>query len=67
DFPMGNHGILFDELRNRLKARRSLAYGFGLGVMLLTLVPVINFLALPAAVCGATRLWVEKLQPAQTP
>lgn len=67
DFPMGNHGILFDELRNRLKARRSLAYGFGLGVMLLTLVPVINFLALPVAVCGATRLWVEKLQPAQTP
>ncbi|NIN34637.1 MAG: sulfate transporter CysZ [Gammaproteobacteria bacterium] len=67
DFPMGNHGILFDELRNRLKARRSLVYGFGLGIMLLTLIPVINFLALPAAVCGATRLWVEKLQPAQTP
>jgi CysZ protein len=64
DFPMGNHGILFPEVRNIMKSKRPLTFGFGLGVMLLTLIPVINFIALPVAVCGATKLWVEQLRPA---
>ena len=62
DFPMGNHGILFPELRTRARSNRPLAYGFGLGVMVLTLLPVINFIAIPVAVCSATKLWVEKLK-----
>ena len=64
DFPTGNHGIIFPELRNMMKTRRRLAFGFGLGVMLLTMVPVINFIAIPVAVCGATRLWIEQIKPA---
>lgn len=64
DFPMGNHGILFPEQRETMKQKRPLAFGFGLGVMVLTLLPVINFIAIPVAVCGATRLWVERLRPA---
>lgn len=66
DFPTGNHGILFPELRNILKTRRQLAFGFGMGVMLLTLVPVVNFIAIPVAVCGATRMWLEQLAPDPT-
>jgi CysZ protein len=62
DFPTGNHGIIFPELRNMMKGRRQLAFGFGLGVMLLTMIPVINFIAIPVAVCGATRLWVEQIK-----
>jgi CysZ protein len=62
DFPTGNHGIVFPELRNMMKSRRPLAFGFGLGVMLLTMIPVINFIAIPVAVCGATRLWVEQIK-----
>ncbi|HKK15437.1 MAG TPA: sulfate transporter CysZ [Gammaproteobacteria bacterium] len=62
DFPMGNHGILFPELRNSLKSKRPLAFGFGLGVMLMTLIPVFNFMAIPVAVCGATRMWVERIR-----
>lgn len=65
DFPMGNHGILFPEIRNTLKMKRSLAFGFGLGVMLMTLIPVFNFMAIPVAVCGATRMWVERIRPEQ--
>ena len=64
DFPTGNHGIIFPELRNMMKTRHRLAFGFGLGVMLLTMVPVINFIAIPVAVCGATRLWIEQIKPA---
>ncbi len=62
DFPTGNHGIIFSELRNMMKTRRQLAFGFGLGVMLLTMIPVINFIAIPVAVCGATRLWIEQIK-----
>jgi uncharacterized protein involved in cysteine biosynthesis len=26
------------------------------------MIPVINFIAIPVAVCGATRLWVEQIK-----
>jgi CysZ protein len=60
DYPMGNHGIRFKEQRRLLADQRLLVFGFGCGVLLVTLIPVINFLAMPAAVIGATLLWVEE-------
>ena len=63
DFPMGNHGMIFPEIRKSMKNRRPLALGFGTGVMLLTLIPFLNFMAIPVAVCGATKMWVEKVRP----
>ncbi len=60
DYPLGNHGILFNQQRKNLFANKQLAFGFGLGVMLLTLIPVLNFLAMPVAVAGATRMYVER-------
>jgi CysZ protein len=57
---MSNHGILFRQQRQRLRQQRMLVMGFGSAVMLLTLVPVVNFLAMPAAVIGATLMWVER-------
>ena len=59
EFPMGNHGLLFHEVRSTIRTRRRLSFGFGIGVMLLTMIPVVNFLAMPVAVAGATRLWIE--------
>lgn len=64
DYPMGNHGIIFPEQRNAMKPKRQLAFGFGMGALVLTLIPVINFIAIPVAVCGATRMWVERIRPA---
>jgi CysZ protein len=61
---MGLHGILFKEQRQFLKTRRLSTYGFGGGVMLMTVVPVLNFIAMPTAVAGATAWWVERLGPA---
>ena len=61
DFPMSNHGISFTEQKNILKHRRQLALGFGTGIILLTMLPIINFLALPVGVCAATRLYLERL------
>ncbi|HXH04762.1 MAG TPA: sulfate transporter CysZ [Candidatus Competibacteraceae bacterium] len=61
DYPLGNHHIAFPEQRRLLRQRRLLAVGFGAGCLLLTLVPVLNFLAMPASVIGATLLWREQL------
>jgi CysZ protein len=60
DYPMSNHGILFDELRIKLKEKRLIALSFGSTVMLLTIIPVINFLAMPAAVAGATVMYIKE-------
>lgn len=61
DYPMGNHGLGFAEQRRRLGKRRYLALGFGGAVMCALAIPVVNFLVIPAAVAGATALWVERL------
>jgi CysZ protein len=60
DFPMANHRLFFKEQRARLRKRPLLAWSFGGLVMLVTLVPVLNFFVMPAAVAGATALWVRE-------
>jgi CysZ protein len=62
DFPMANHRLLFTAQRRLLRSRRGLAYGFGGATLLLTLVPVLNFIAMPAAVAGATAMWVGEFK-----
>lgn len=60
DYPMANHRLFFKEQRARLRKRPLLAWGFGGLVMLVTLVPLVNFFVMPAAVAGATALWVRE-------
>ncbi len=62
DYPMGNHGLAFPDQRRRLGQRRYLALGFGGAVMCALAIPVVNFVVIPAAVAGATVLWVERLE-----
>ena len=61
DYPMANHGIGFDDLLARLRARRLLGLGFGGAAMTALAVPVLNFFVIPCAVAGATAMWVEQL------
>lgn len=61
DYPMGNHDLTFRQQKQRLATRRGLALGFGGGVMVMTSIPVINFIAMPVAVAGATAMWVDQL------
>ncbi len=42
--------------------RRPMMLGFGAVVLLYTMVPVLNFFAMPAAVIGASLLTAEKLK-----
>ena len=61
EYPMGNQGILFPEVRATLSTKRALTLSFGASVMLLTMIPVLNFLVMPAAVAAATKIWIEKI------
>ncbi len=60
DYPMDNHDILFREMKQRLRKQRILSLGFGGSVLLATMIPFLNFLIMPAAVCGASTMWVER-------
>ena len=62
DYPMSNHGILFDDLRIKLKEKRLVAISFGCTVMFLTIIPIVNFFAMPIAVAGATVMYLEEWQ-----
>lgn len=63
DYPMGNHGLRPNEQKHRLGEKRLLVLGFGSAVTLATMTPVLNFLVMPAAVAGATAMWVKQLKP----
>ncbi len=62
DYPMDNNGILFREMRQRIRQQRGLSLTFGTGVLLVTMIPLLNFLIMPAAVCGASAMWVERFR-----
>ena len=62
DYPMGNHGLRSDEQKQRLSSKRFLSLGFGSAVTLATMIPILNFLVMPAATAGATAMWVRQFR-----
>ena len=63
DYAFDNHKICFSQMKQDLKQKQGLSYGFGLAVLLLTAIPIVNLIVMPVAVCGATRLWVDNYRP----
>lgn len=63
DYPMGNHGILFSDQRIKLQEKPLVVLGFGLAVLFLLMIPLLNFIAIPTAVAGATAMWVKEFCP----
>ena len=61
DCPLGNHGQPFPAVKDKLGARRQLALGFGGTIMGITMIPIVNFIAMPVAVAAATALYVAEL------
>jgi CysZ protein len=68
DYPADNDHMSFDHFVIKLKERKALYLGFGFITALFASIPFVNFIIMPAAVLGATRLWLdgkeENLQPA---
>jgi len=62
DYPMANHLLHFSEQKRLLRQRKLLSYGFGGSSLLMTMIPVVNFFAMPVSVAGATAMWVGELK-----
>lgn len=58
DYPFDNHKISFARMRNALAEQRVMNFTFGTLVSLFTVIPFINLVIMPVAVCGATAMWV---------
>lgn len=61
DYPMGNHDLFMKDELIILRKNRGHALGFGAATTLITIIPGLNFLAMPVAVSGATAMWVKQL------
>ena len=59
DYPFDNHRTTFDDMYGFLRKNCMLSLSFGAGVILVSLIPVINFFVMPAAVIGATLMWMD--------
>ena len=59
DYPEDNHKRTFKQTLGKLSKNRKGPFGFGLMVMLFTMIPVVNILVMPVAVAGATNLWYD--------
>jgi len=60
-YPMENRGLGFSRVRALARRERGAALGFGSAVMVVMLIPLVNLIVMPAAVAGATAMWVERL------
>lgn len=61
DYPADNHNLAFTDLRRQAGQRRLTAMGFGGVVLAATTIPLLNMLAIPASVIGATLLWNDQI------
>ena len=66
DYPFDNHKISFQQMRQRLYERRTLTFSFGIITSVFALIPIVNFIVMPVAICGATAMWVNEFKPQYT-
>jgi len=59
DYPFDNHKISFAEMKKSLREHRGLSYSFGISVAIFAMIPIVNLIIMPVAICGATALWVD--------
>ena len=60
DYPADNNKVSWPVMMEWLRSRRLLSLGFGGITYLALMVPFFNLIAMPAAIAGATLLWVEQ-------
>lgn len=59
DYPFDNHKVPFNEMKHSLKQQQGLSYSFGITVAIFAMIPIVNLIIMPVAICGATALWVD--------
>lgn len=59
DYPMDNHKKPFKELHSYLRAHCLQSLTFGASIAIISMIPVVNFFVMPAAVIGGTLMYLE--------
>jgi len=59
DYPMTRRRMKFREKRKMTFDAKWLSLGFGFGAMLWLIVPLVNLVCVPAAICGGTALFLD--------
>lgn len=59
DYPFDNHKIPFSVMKQTIQQHKSLSYSFGVSVAIFSMLPLVNLIVMPVAICGATALWVD--------
>ena len=59
DYPFDNHKVPFAKMKQVLKQNQGVSYSFGITVAVFSMIPIINLVVMPVAICGATALWVD--------
>ncbi|MGI2036884.1 sulfate transporter CysZ [Shewanella frigidimarina] len=64
DYPFDNHKVPFDDMKFALKNTKGSSFSFGATVTVFSMIPIVNFIVMPVAICGATAMWVDKYRDA---
>jgi len=59
DYPFDNHKIPFSVMKQTIQRHKKLSYSFGVTVTVFSMMPIVNLVVMPVAICGATALWVD--------
>ncbi|SDJ47003.1 CysZ protein [Ferrimonas sediminum] len=62
DYPFDNHKVHFGEMRIAIGARKGPSFTFGAAVAAFAMIPIVNLVVMPVAICGATAMWVDKFR-----
>nr|WP_194362609.1 sulfate transporter CysZ [Neptunicella marina] len=60
DYAFDNHKVGFNQMRDVIGRDKSSAFGFGAVTCLFGMIPIVNFIVMPVAICGATAMWVDR-------
>ncbi|MCL1127083.1 sulfate transporter CysZ [Shewanella surugensis] len=64
DYPFDNHKVPFSDMKKALNNTKGSSFSFGATVTLFSMIPIVNFVVMPVAICGATAMWVDKYRDA---
>jgi CysZ protein len=62
DYPTDNLHVPLITVKSKMKQQRFLSLTFGIAILICSMIPVVNFFVIPAAVAGATKLWLDKFK-----
>lgn len=60
DYPFDNHKVPFARMRGALGNKKFQSFSFGMSAAVFAMIPLVNLVVMPVAVCGATALWVDQ-------